>query len=358
MNRLISDLLDSYGEEKIRFKKAPAVNPDRIYALANTKAGKENVFMEKRHRRLPVALAVVVAAVLLMGAGFVVAHNSITDYFVRQWEGMTDTEITDEHLATIESFSQEIGISETQGQDMTVTVDSVTFTDERLYALIKVESRAETQPLLHYDFNIYGNFADNSSCGVTYDGIHEDGAAYYVASLVYNYIGEPDATEVDVTLVIENPNDENAQSWEFCFTLERTSSDHINVISEGGEPITVTVSMESLMDSMLAGEAIYQEITRDVTAITLFESGMYVTYDNETAIVTDGVDQYDIDSIYWDTNAVFAIMHDGTTVPVNYTSYTPVEGSTTSTVEYLWLIPVNLDEVASIRIGDTDIEVG
>ncbi len=628
MKKLISDLLDCYGEEKIRLKKAPAVSTDRIYALANTKAGKENVFMEKRHnRRLPVILTVVVAIVLLMGAGFVVAHDSITDYFVRQWEGMTDTEITEEHLATLESFTQEIGltqssdgvtitvdsaavggdtlyvlfavecdsvefattrspsfdefrwnitnssatvqggglrwggtdennvtyfvlegnldicdesspiavsvhlaglhtnrgstheeypdvylggewdfeftleqntlnplsllddgerktvtitmydtksteathslvlkdvtvdvtsavvtefgititfddttasvpfgtysdrfevyaimqdgseitvnscsgsddgtatdditlkylwysvidlselkavrigdtefyvnpeeapesavqeigISETQGQDMTVTVDSVTFTDERLYALIKVEGCSEEQPLLDYDVNIYGDFADNSSCNVIYDGIHEDGATYYVANLVYNYVGEPDATEVDVTLVIENPDDENAQSWQFSFTLERTSSNKIDVISGDDEPITVTVSMESLLNSLLAGEAIYQDITRDVIAVTLFESGMYVTYDNETAIVPDGVDQYDIDSIYWDTNAVFAVMQDGTTVPVNYTTYTPIEGSTTATVEYLWLIPIDLEDVAYIRIGDTDIEVG
>ncbi|MCD8345437.1 MAG: hypothetical protein LUC38_05695, partial [Oscillospiraceae bacterium] len=83
MKKLYSDLLDCYSEEKLKLKKAPAVSSDRIYALANAKAGKENVFMEKKHNRLPVVLAVVVAAVLLMGAGYLVAYNSITDFFVR-----------------------------------------------------------------------------------------------------------------------------------------------------------------------------------------------------------------------------------------------------------------------------------
>ncbi len=73
MKKLYSDLLDSYGEEKIRLKKAPAVSSDRIYALANTKAGKENVIMNKTHRKLPAVFAVAMAAVILTITGFAAA---------------------------------------------------------------------------------------------------------------------------------------------------------------------------------------------------------------------------------------------------------------------------------------------
>ncbi len=70
MKKLYSDLLDCYSEEKLKLKKAPAVSSDRIYALANAKAGKENVIMTRTHRRLPAVVATIMAAIILTITAF------------------------------------------------------------------------------------------------------------------------------------------------------------------------------------------------------------------------------------------------------------------------------------------------
>ncbi|MCD7823067.1 MAG: hypothetical protein LUG86_03475 [Oscillospiraceae bacterium] len=317
-----------------------------------------------RHTKLLVAAVAAVVCVFLMGAGVLVSREGISDWIRTQQELISGREMSEEQYAQIQDSAQYIGTSES-ASSMTITVDSATFTDERIYILLRIEGSEERQPLLDYDVNLYGTFAEKHSCGVAYDGVHDDGAIYYVIDFVYDYIGEPDATEVDVTLEIINPDDDSAESWAFDFTLDRVPETAIDVIPEG-ESVTVSVSMR-YMDWAAAAttdvitEIRYDVIIRDVIAISLREGAMYVTYDNDTAILPDGVD---VDKYYIDTeydggfDSIYVVMKDGTMIKPTYGGMTESAlGQPTITWKYIWSSAINLDNVAYIRIGYTDIPV-
>ncbi len=304
-----------------------------------------------------------VVCLFMMGAGVLASRDGIAEWLKTEQEIITGREISDEVYEDMKESEQYIGTTETS-DDLTITMDSATVTDFRINVLLKVEGSEEQYPLQGYSARIYGSFADFVTGGLEYDGVHSDGATYYVVSLVYDYIGDPDATELDATLKIANREDET----ELCsidFTLERVPSTTIEVIPEG-ESVTVSVSMR-YMDWAAAAttdvitEIRYDVITRDVTAISLQEGGMYVTYDNDTAILPDGVD---VDKYYIDTeydggsNSVYVVMKDGTMLsPTSAGMTESALGQPTITWRYVWSSAINLDNVAFIRIGYTDIPV-
>ncbi len=173
---------------------------------------------------------------------------------------------------------------------------------------------------------------------------------------IYDYVGDPEDEEMDCILRVVDSHDDTANYWEFRFTLSRVPNSHIDVISYG-EAVTVTVSMKDQTASMTSQEEVFEEITRNVIAIDLSENGMKVTYDNSTAILSNPDYAKYIDSLYSDIDEVFAVMQDGSTIGVNNTSYTPTAGSYIATKEYYWEMPISLDEIEYIRIGETDIPV-
>ncbi|MCD7848056.1 MAG: DUF4179 domain-containing protein [Oscillospiraceae bacterium] len=336
------------------------VDEKYLTEAAEYKAEKHGI----RHSRLVAVAVAAVVCVFMMGAGVLVSNEGISDWLRTQQELISGREMSEEQYEQIQDSAQYIGASES-ASNMTITVDSATFTDERIYILLRIEGSEERQPLLNYDVNLYGIFAEKHSCGVAYDGIHDDGATYYVIDFVYDYIGEPDATEVDVTLEVINPDDDNAMSWTFDFTLDRVPETAIDIIPEG-ESVTVSVSMR-YMDWAAAAttdvitEIRYDVITRDVIAISLREGAMYVTYDNDTAILPDGVD---VDKYYIDTeydggfDSIYVVMKDGTMIKPTYGGMTESAlGQPTITWRYIWSSAINPDNVAYIRIGYTDIPV-
>ncbi len=308
-----------------------------------------------RHTKLLVAALAAVVSVLLIGAGFISAGNSITDWFSNRWENTTGTEMTEEHYETIKNLSQYIGKSDTIS-GLTITVDSATVTDNQIYVLLKVEGGEDDYPLLGYSAYIKSKSTDNWNSGITWQGKDEDGAVYYMMNYIYDYVGDPEDEEMDCILRVVDSHDETANYWEFEFTLSRVPNSHIDVIPYG-ETVTVTVNMKDHDATMMSQSEVFEEITRDVIAIDLSENGMKVTYDNSTAILSNPEYAEYIDSLYSDIDEVFAVMQDGSTVGVNNTSYTPTAGSYTATKEYYWEMPISLDGIAYIRIGETDIPV-
>ncbi|MCD7848195.1 MAG: DUF4179 domain-containing protein [Oscillospiraceae bacterium] len=364
MKKLYSDLLDSYGEEKIRLKKAPAVSSDRIYALANTKAGKENVFMEKKHHRLPVVLAVVVAAVLLMGAGYLVAYNSITDYFVSHWENMTDTEITDEHLAVIESFSQEIGLSQ-KSDGVTITVDSAAVGGDTFYVLFAVECNSvefATTRSPSFDecrWDITNSSATVQSGGLMWGGTDENNVTYFVLEGGIDITDENEPIAVSVHLAglhtnkasthEEYPDTYLGGSWDFEFTLEQNTLNPLSLL-EDGERKTVTVTMYDTKSTEATHSLVLKDVTVDVTSAVVTEFGITITFDDTTASVPFGT--------YGDRFEVYALMQDGSEITV-YSCSGSDDGTATDdiTLKYLWYSVIDMSELKAVRIGDTEFYV-
>ncbi len=312
-----------------------------------------------KHTRLLIAAVIATVAVFLMGAGVLMSRDGISEWLITQQELSSGQEVNEELYEEIQSSEQYIGVSDTVN-GITITLDSATFTDFRINILAKVEGYEEDFPLSGYKVNLYSDFASNTGCGVQNNGVHEDGAFYYVFDFTFTYSGDFDATELPVTLTITNPDDES-EMWSFDFTLERVPSEPIDVIPEG-ERIAVTVRMEKTKWNVSYEElqnVEYDVITRDVTAISLSDGGMYVTYDNETAIVPDGVDKYYLDSSYNSFfDSVYVVMKDGTTIaPTSGRTTESIEGQPVITWKYTWQSAINLENVAYIRLGYTDIPV-
>ncbi len=308
-----------------------------------------------RHKKLVAVAVAAVVCVMLIGAGFISTGNSITDWFSSRWKTSTGTEMTEEHYETIKNLSQYIGKSDTIS-GLTITVDSATITDNQIYVLLKVEGGEDDYPLLGYSAYIKSKSTDNWNSGIEWQGKDEDGAVYYMMNYIYDYVGEPEDEEMDCILRVVDSHDDSANYWEFEFTLSRVLNSHIDVIPYG-ESVTVTVNMKDQNASMNSQEEVFEEIIRDVIAIDLSENGMKVTYDNSTAILSNPDYAEYIDSLYSDIDEVFAVMQDGSTVGVNSTNYSPIAGSYTATKEYYWEMPISLEEIEFIRIGETDIPV-
>ncbi|MCD8006324.1 MAG: DUF4179 domain-containing protein [Oscillospiraceae bacterium] len=364
MKKLFSDLFDCYSEDNIRLRKTPAVSTDRIYALANTKAGKENVFMEKKHHRLPVVLAVVVAAVLLMGAGFVVAHNSITDYFVNHWEDMTGTDITDEHLAVIESFSQEIGLSQTS-DGVTVTVDSAAVGGDTIYILFAVEcdsvefATTRSPSFDEWSWVITNSTAKRLGSGLGWGGTDENNVTYFVLEGNIDITDESSPIAVSVHLAGLHTNKGSTSekypdvylggSWDFEFTLEQNTLNSLSLL-EDGERETVTVTMYDTKSTEATHSLVLKDVTVDVTSAVATEFGITITFDDTTASVPFGT--------YSDRFEVYAVMQDGSEISV-YSCSGSDDGTATDdiTLKYLWYSIIDLSELKAVRIGDTEIYV-
>ncbi len=336
------------------------VDEKYLTEAAEYKAEKHGI----RHTKLLIAAVIAAVSVLMMGAGIIVAHEGIAESLKLEQEIITGKEISDEVYEDILESEQYVGTTES-ADDLTITVESATVTDFRINVLLKVEGSDEKYPLEGCSAKMYGSFIDFSTGGLSYDGVHSDGATYYVAHTTYDYIGDPDATELDVTLKITQ-GEEHTEICSIDFTVERVPGKTIEVITEG-ESIAVTVRMrymdwaEEFATDGVINEIYYDIITRDVTAISLSEGGMYITYDNDTAILPDsfGVDKYYIDIDYdGGFDSVYVVMKDGTIIkPVEGGTTESVLGQPTITWRYIWSSAINLDNVAFIRIGYTDIPV-
>ncbi|MCD7770550.1 MAG: DUF4179 domain-containing protein [Oscillospiraceae bacterium] len=302
------------------------------------------------HKRLLIAAVAAIISVLMVGAGFVSRGYSIADWFSNRWESETGNEMTETQYDTIKSMTQYIGMSDTIG-GVTITVDSATVTDSQIYALLKVEGSESDYPLRGYTAYIKSKSTESGVSTKTYEGKDEDGAAYYILNYSFDYIGDPEDEEMDIILRVEETEDKTSNYWEFRFTLNRTPDSHIDLVPYG-ESIFVNISMSDHVSSILSSSSkeTTRLLTREIIAIELSETCMKVTYDNSSG------SQY-TDIIYSDLFMVYAIMQDGSTVGLSSRSYHPIPFAYTSTVEYYWQLPINLDELAYIRIGYTDIPV-
>ncbi|MCC8196885.1 MAG: hypothetical protein LIO49_08875 [Ruminococcus sp.] len=335
MKMNLKDVFDCYSDENIKLKDAPTSSDDRVSSLTNTKLGRENIAVKKTFRRLPVVLVSVFAVVMLMGAGFVAASDSIDGWFKTRWEEVTGEEMSDEHYETIASLSQYIGLSETS-DGVTVSIDSATVGDDVVYVLITAECDSGrftitgTSTFGIWEVNVNSN---RKGGGMGRIAVDENGKAYYLDTIKLTNIDSDEPLEVSIHLGNLNAliysNEDGSPiwytgdgEWSFEFTLERTETSSIDLTDK--LPWT------------------------GVTELTVTEFGVVATYDSES----DDVPRI----IRYNHMRIYAVMEDGTEMQVNSASssgYTGIIGS-----YYFWEVPIDLDEVVAIRIGDDVIEVG
>ena len=333
MKRNLKDIFDCYSDEKIKLKEAPSVSDNRVCALTDTILGKE-ITIKKTFRKFPMILAAVVAVVLLMGAGFIATSDSIDGWFKTRWEEVTGEEMTEEHYETIASLSQYIGLSQSS-EGITVTIDSAAVGDDVIYVLFTAECDtakfATTGSALFGEREVFVN--SNRVGGAMHRiAVDENGKAYYIDTVDIMNIDSDEPLEVSMNLgnlngLVYSNDDDSAYwytgggEWSFEFTLERTETKTIDLT----EKLPWT----------------------GVSNLTVTEFGVVATYDS----ASDDVPRV----IRYSHMKVFAVMEDGTELQVTST----YSSGYTGIIDYycFWAVPIDLDEVVAIRVGDEVIEI-
>ncbi len=318
-----------------------------------------NAYNHKKHeatifrvskRRLPAALIAAILAMLLMGAGVVaiIYGDSIQNWFSHYWERITGQQMSGEQATTIDHLSQEIGLSQTIG-DVTVTIDSATVGYDNFFLLFRVNG-------IEFS-NKHGYGFEQVIMDVTPDPVSESngiggyGFQYYGADgdgsllllLEYSYTSGMgsvrDTRPINIALTLENflqnPHVDTEKlivtgKWSFDFSLDRSMA--IEVLQL---PDTEIMLMDSEQQEV---------VPVTITNIELTNTGLIFRYDYADGALT--IDFH-----------INVVLDTGESIADGGSSGTLLEDGKTLNCSYQWLVPVDLDAVASIQIGDTTLIV-
>lgn len=305
-------------------------------------------FGARIHRKLPAALIAAILTLLLMGAGvvMVVYGDSIQSWFGHYFGVMTGQEMTDEQEAVLDHLSQKIGQSKTIGE-VTVTVDSATVGDDIFYVLIRVDG-LKFSKREHYEFKEMSveispdpveAAGGIGSYGPKFQGLDGDGAMLVLLEHSYatHESFELDTTPLKVHLVLENlvqgHRSEKQKtvaegSWEFDFTIDRSKP-----------PATIDLPDTEVMVLNNNTEEVVPVVMK---SIVLTNTGLRFSYD------------YD-EELFGLAPGPVVYLRNGAEVGWSDGSVSPTSDKKTLNGSYHWSIPVSLDEVESVKIGETVI---
>lgn len=300
-------------------------------------------------RRISVALVAAMLAVFLMGAGVVAAvyGDSIQSWFSHYWETVTGQEMSQGQSALIDHLSQKIGVTET-ANGLTVTVDSATAGDNSFYLLIRVEGMEFSQrhsygfdeAALELEPDPMEGKGGQAGYGIELLGIDGDGAALLLLSYDYatNQGLDGDTSPLDVQLTLRDFAQDRLSDrrkllaegeWSFAFTIQRNRPESVQL------PDTQVMAID------LTETERYAETPVTLTDIEVTNTGLRFQLDDRGG-------ECSVDSHIW------AVLKNGSTIGIDSGSGTRMESGELFCA-YTWLIPVDLAEVAAVRIGGVDI---
>lgn len=331
------NILDAIGD----------INDD---AIRDARAGAATASRPHFGRRLPAAMIAAILALLLMGAGIVavIYGDSIQNWFGHYWEAITGQQMSDEQTAIINHLSQEIGACQTVG-DVTITVDSATVGDDTFYLLLKVDglsfSNKNSYNFLMGTLETTPNPLEDGAFvgwGTDYLGVDGDGSALLL--LNYEYVSNGDFAQdtrpLQVSLWLENlasgahTNKEKIIAegeWYFSFVIDRSELPEVILL-----PDTEIMAVDSTQQ---------EEIPVTLTNIELTNTGLRFQF------------EYNEGNLSLSEQDISIVLNNGKTIGNNGGIGSPTNDNKNMRFSYQWLVPVNLDEVAAVQIGNIQISV-
>lgn len=255
--------------------------------------------------------------------------------------------MSEEHTAVIEHLSQEIGISQTSG-DITITVDSATVGDDNFFLLLRVDG-VNFSDRYSYDFQMaeMETIPDPlqggalAGCGIDYLGVDGDGSALLL--LDYKYVSENDYVIDDHILqvmlslrgLVRNAHTEKEKvlsegEWYFSFTIDRSEL-----------PETILLSDTQVMARVLDKN---EEVPVTLTNIELTNTGLRFQYEHEQGRMSF-------------SEKIEVVLDNGNIIANGGGVGVPTKENEFMKLSYQWIVPINLDEVAYVKIGETKIPV-
>lgn len=330
-----------------RFSEAMSEVDDKYYDEAVSY--KASVTSSHAKRRLPIILVAALMTIFLMGAGVVVAiyGDSIQSWFGYYWEAITGQNMSEEHTVLIDHLSQEIEKSQTIG-DVTVTVDSATVGDDNFFLLLKIDGIELSKKHSYIFDQIYMEVNPDpvtsggmGGYGFQYHGLDGDGTALLLIEFSYTNMGgfSKDTRPLEVSLKLND------------FT-QSAHSDKAKVLAEGEWNFTFSIDRSQPPASIWLPDTEVEAMDLDkqklvpvtITNIELTNTGLRFKYDymEGTLSIEPHID---------------VVLKNGTAIGASGGSSVSDEDGIYLYNSYQWSVPVNLDEVEYVKIGETKIPV-
>ena len=331
---------------------------DEVHASDRLRQEVWNMTKEERaqpaKRRIPKA-ALIAAVLVLVLTGTALAAvgmpQTLRDWFAIEWQERTDSDISQEQLALIDSLTQKVGVSDTQN-GVTVTLDSITVGNSSMWMMLHVSGGYSENEDLRYHFDGIDLTMDpdpeqqpNTPGGhgfdFPYSKVGSDGTLMVLVRFEIDLAGLSSLTDThrQVTLLLENvvcndmtdPEDEDLLltegSWTLQFDLEPQA---LNAIQIPGQVQAEARSTEGGANKTVT----FWDVAITATDITFVQSEEDQMYDVRPSLV----------------------LEDGTVIEVgNGASRFRDEAYTEWSSVWYWPVPVDLSQAAALRIGGTEI---
>lgn len=309
--------------------------------------------LERRNpkKRFPKGI-LIAAAILVALAGSAIAAvgmpGTLQGWFARQWTEQNDTEMSAEQLAFIDHLTEQVGVRDTQN-GVTVTLDSITAGDSSIWLLLKVSGSYEEDEAHRYDFGMMDLTLDPDpnlihdtpgGCGLQtlYSGTAADGVFTVMLQYTIDLAGKSTLWDEPrtATLVLEDLNRKEIGGdweetpaaegiWTLTFSLTPTEERQVRTASELEVPARNR-------DTRQAGRTTISQVRISATEI------QYVQTAEEQA---------------WEPERAALVLRDGSVVEqcggnCRFQDAAYTRWSST----YYWGLPVDLDQVTALRIGN------
>lgn len=333
------DILDMIGDAKDTYVLDAQQVRDRLTSTAKRK----------------IAFVLLVAVMILTLASCTVAAviygDSIQTWFTYYWEQITGQEMGVGQTAVIHELSQKIGASTTDG-NLTITVDSATGSEDIYYILVRVEGHQFTQKhryafesrRLTVDESALPDNLSVSSFGIQYLGIAEDGAGLFLIDYDYATSGGDigEINELPMTLYLEN------------MTRRNPDRDHktAKIVEEGKWSVSFTLNRSQISEKVILPDAEVvgmnyetgESVPIMLSSIVLSNTGIRFTYDSKHG----SVEPY---------SGIVVLLKNGAQIEGGQGTGTVEDDLSTRNYDWNWSVPLNLDDIASVSIGGTEIAV-
>ena len=307
------------------------------------------------HPAKTILIAAAIVAALTGTALAVMHYTRSADALEHTWNDMASNEMAQSHKDAIEAKSADLGESVTD-QGITITVDSVSVTNDTVYLLYTV---ALTNPDDQFAGILNETIPVTASDGNTYsaepavaDRLVEDsdsGASYYrvlSCELPDGVTLSHGQLTMDISSLMLNDMEQTEGTWNFSFTLPETEAVQnfdVDQTLHFADDITLDISNISVSES---------RITFDY--VTNRPEVMILNGDAFTAGEVAAADP-DVQQVY----TFYARLSDGTSVPVTGGSSVYSESRQVSECEFYWSAPIDLSMLEAITFSDgsTEIEI-
>lgn len=333
---------------------------DVIGEIADDLVLEEKEVPMKQHKRIshPAKTILIAAAIVaaLTGTALAVVHYTRSaNALEHTWNDMASDEMVQSHKDAIEAKSADLDESVTD-QGITITVDSVSVTNDTVYLLYTTalpQSGDQLSAILDETIQVTASDGNTYSAEpAVADRLVEEsdsGASYYrilSCELPDDVTLSHGQLTMDISSLMLNDMEQTEGTWNFSFTLPETEAAQsfgVDQTLQFEHDTTLEISNISVSESRITFDYVSSR-----PEVMILNGGAFTAGDVAAA-------DPDVQQVY----TFYARLSNGTSVPVTGGSSVYNESRRVNECEFYWSTPIDLTALESIAFSDgsTEIEI-